>query len=528
MQRTDLIAALLCAVGLCCVSLTGYAADDLTPAEARGKHIYTKGESTSSRIITATISTSAAPASASILPCIQCHGVDGRGIGILSPDINWDVLVDPVGHEHQTRKHGPYDQASLARAIVEGVDPAGNDFEATMPRYTMSDADIADLVAYLKRVDTERDPGLSATTIRIGTVLPTEGPLAMAGTAMQIVMEAYFDFVNVTGGIHGRDLELVVGEWGNDDAPAFWQALDLINKEPLFALIGVYMPGYEAEISALVDERQLPLIGTHTLMGTRGNERYEFFLQAGLAEQAEALVEAVIRKAVMAQADPPKFGIVYPRMRGFDVLAEAARSRAAQHEINQVETISYEAYKFDASKAVATLRNAGTEAILFLGSAAEFVELGAKATELGWKPALLAPGIRAESGVFSIPQSFAGEVYLAYASLPSDHTQDGTVLFEALHRDRGLNYRESVSQIAAFSAARVLVEALQKAGPDLSREQLILALEDMENFQPGLSAAVSFNSSRRMGPDGAHVVRVDLVNGRLDGESFWINLDERN
>jgi len=525
MQRTDLIAALLLAAGLCCVSLAGYAADDLTPAEARGKHIYTKGESTSSRIITATMSTAAAPTSASILPCIQCHGVDGRGIGVLSPDINWDVLVDPAGHEHPQRKHGPYDTTSLTQAIVEGIDPAGNDFEVTMPRYTMSDPDVADLIAYLKRVDTERDPGLSATAIRIGTVLPTEGPLALAGTAMRIVIEAYFDFVNVTGGVHGRDLELVVGEWGKDDTPAFWQAQDLVNNEPLFALIAVYMPGYEAEFSALVNERQLPLIGPHTLMGTGGNGRYEFYLQAGLAEQAEALVEAVLRQAATAQADAPKLGIVYPRMQGFEALAEAGRSPAARHAVEPVTMVPYEAYGFDASKAVATLRSAGSEAILFLGSAAEFVELATRASELDWKPVLLAPGIRAESGVVNIPKSFAGEVYLAYASLPSDHTQDGTNLFEALHRDRGLNYRESVSQIAAFSAARVLVEALEKAGPSLSREQLVDSLENIENFQPGLTAAVSFDPNRRMGPSGAHVVRVDLVNGRLAGESFWIDLD---
>ena len=212
-------------------------------------------------------------------------------------------------------------------------------------------------------------------------------------------------------------------------------------------------------------------------------------------------------------------------MQGFDSLADAARARVARHGIEQVAMVPYAANNFDVSSAVATLRSGGAEAILFLGSATEFVELGTKAGELDWKPTLLAPGIRAERGVLEMPKSFAGEIYLAYASLPADHTQGGTNLFEALHKDRGLNYRESVSQIAAFSAARVLVEALESAGPALSREKLIASLERMENFQPGLTAAVSFDPNRRMGPGGAHVVRVDLINGRLDAESFWVNLD---
>ncbi len=124
-----------------------------------------------------------------------------------------------------------------------------------------------------------------------------------------------------------------------------------------------------------------------------------------------------------------------------------------------------------------------------------------------------------------MPKSFAGEIYLAYASLPTDHTSAGSNLFEALHRDREFNYRESVSQIAAYSAARVLVVALEAVGPALSRERLIESLEGLENYQPGLTAAVSFDPNRRMGPGGAHVVHVDLANGRLDGESFWIDLD---
>ena len=514
--------------GTLCVALLGgavQAAGDLSEAEARGKHIYTKGASLKSRIVTASIATSEAPVSASILPCIQCHGVDGRGIGDISPDINWEVLVDSAGHEHLQRTHGAFDAASVAKAIIAGVDPAGNDLEATMPRYAMADEDMADLIAYLKRVDSQLDPGLSATIIRIGTVLPTEGKLEIAGIAMRLVIEAYFDFVNATGGVHGRKLELVVGEWGADDTPAFWQAQDLVSREPLFALIATYMPGYEADVSGLVNERQIPLIGPHTLLASRDNGRYEFLLQAGLAEQAEALVEAVLRKAVLAQADPPRFGVVYPRLQGFDELADVARERAAQHGIERVAKVPYEANDFDASRVVETLRNAGSEAILFLGSATEFVGLGSKASELGWKPTLLAPGIRVERGVFEMPKSFAGEIYLAYASLPTDHTSAGSNLFEALHRDREFNYRESVSQIAAYSAARVLHVALEAVGPALSRERFIESLEGLENYQPGLTAAVSFDPNRRMGPGGAHVVHVDLANGRLDGESFWIDLD---
>lgn len=511
-----------------CVAFLGgtvQAAGELSEAEARGKHIYTKGESPKSRIITASVARSEAPVSASILPCIQCHGVDGRGIGVISPDINWEVLVDRSGHEHLQRRHEAFNATTVARAIRVGVDPADNALEATMPRYAMADEDMADLIAYLKRIDTELDPGLTADTIRIGSVLPISGLLGDAGLAMRRIIDAYFASVNSSGGVHGKELELVVGAYGSKDTPAFWEAQDLIRREELFALVACYLPGFEKELSQLVDEQQIPLIGPHTWLSEDSGGRYEFFLQAGLAEQSEALVEAVLARAVIAQAEPPRLGVVHPLVRGFDVLADKVRERAARHDIDRVVVMPYPLGEFDATDLAGKLKSAGIEAIVFLGSASEFAELGGAADELDWKPTLLAPGLLAERGVYEIPQSFDGQVYLAYASLPSDHAREGMDLFEALHRDRGLDYGDSVAQIAAFSAARVLVEGLQRAGPFPSRERLVSALEGLEDFDPGLIAPISFAPDRRMGTGGAHVVRVDLATGKLNAEQNWISLD---
>jgi cytochrome c553 len=59
-------------------------AAELTDAEARGKLIYPEGKSQSNRGIRASIGGAEAPSSATILPCVQCHGENGRGIGIVT------------------------------------------------------------------------------------------------------------------------------------------------------------------------------------------------------------------------------------------------------------------------------------------------------------------------------------------------------------------------------------------------------------------------------------------------------------
>ena len=86
---------------------------------------------------------------------------------------------------------------------------------------------------------------------------------------MRDVIEAYFTTVNAAGGVHGRELELVVGAWGANEDPAIWAARDLVAKEPVLALVSGYVPQYDAEFEALADEKKMPLIAPYTALPPR-------------------------------------------------------------------------------------------------------------------------------------------------------------------------------------------------------------------------------------------------------------------
>ena len=499
---------------------TNAAADEgLSAAEIRGKRIYTTGETESGRVIRAEVQVSGPQSSASTLPCIQCHGEDGEGIGVVVPSIRGEVLFSSIEHEHAQRRHGTFDDASLARVIREGVDAAGNRLESTMPRYTMTDADMADLIAYLKRVGTELDPGLSVSTIRVGTVLPTQGSLAVVGNVMRKLLEAQFAEVNADGGIHGRRLELVVGEYGADDTPAFWAARDLVMEERPFAIIASFLPGFETELSELVKDQRVPHVGPYSMVTGEAGGEFEYFTQPSIVEQTSALIQ-------LATADMPaeKVAVIYPKLKSFDHFAQAIV--APSGDAAAVRTLSYEMSGLDAERLAESLRSGDTEAIVFLGSPPQFLAIANAADRAGWHPLLLAPARFAESVVFDVPEAFDGRIYLAYPALPDDYTEQGVIRFEILHQKYGLDFTESLAQVAAFSASQVLIEGLQRAGPGLSRESLIAALEQLTGFEPGLGPEVSFDEHRRIGVLGAHVLRPDLSKGWLDAEKRWIDLGQ--
>ena len=90
--------------------------------------------------------------------CVDCHGEDGRGGvrammygGVEIPDIRYSVLSS-ARSEDSTTEPGWTDR-DIARAIRDGIEPNGEQLKAPMPRWDMTDAEIDDVITYLKELD---------------------------------------------------------------------------------------------------------------------------------------------------------------------------------------------------------------------------------------------------------------------------------------------------------------------------------------------------------------------------------------
>jgi mono/diheme cytochrome c family protein len=66
-------------------------------------------------------------------------------------DIRYDVLTGKVKEPGgEKMDHPAYTDATIKRAITQGLDPAGEPLDWTMPRWQLTDQDWTDLLAYLK------------------------------------------------------------------------------------------------------------------------------------------------------------------------------------------------------------------------------------------------------------------------------------------------------------------------------------------------------------------------------------------
>jgi len=499
---TGLAIWLTCVLGM--ATSTSALALDLTDHEQAGKRLYREGVSSSDAQLQARVGASDITVPASVLPCASCHGNDGRGRaegGVRPPGLDWQRLALGQGpREANGRRYPAYTDSSLARAIQQGIDPAGNRLDPAMPRFALTLADQRNLTAYLKRLADERDPGVEEGVLRLGTLLPASGPLAEAGQVVRAVLEDGVGQLNQQGGIHGRRLELVVLDPGSDPVSAERALQQLLEQKRVFALIAPLAPMLDQRLTTLLAPQNVPMVGSTP---RSGGSAQVFDPLPGLPEQLLSLAE---HARVALGLAPDELRVVYAGNE-HAALAEQVRERLRQQGWAPPAIQAFDGQAVDG------------QGIVFLGRAQAFAELAAALQVAGREPYLFAASSQVAGAVARLPAQWSQRLFLAYPYVPEDWTEQGLAALAGLQQRQGLDPRQASLQVNTLCALRLLSEALKQIGRDASREQLIAALEGLHDVPTGLTPALGFGPGRRQGMAGAHVVAVALPGPRFTSVS---------
>lgn len=488
---------------------SGSSAASLTAQEERGRQLYVTGTGLSGTPVVALFGKDLLEVPGESATCVSCHGYDGFGrteSGVIPSNITWRQLMKSYGHVHPDGlEHGPFTEQSLKSYMEDGVYPGGRSGDPSMPLYQMAPQDLDDLVAYLKKLDSYRDPGISDTAIRIGTLVPSGGAAADLGEVMKQTITAYFNDINGQGGIYGRTLALVTEKLGSGAGiPALVRAA--VPEQGVFALVNTYTPGVEADLWRLLEEQQVPLVAPFSFVPVDDQllHRSRFYLYSGLREQAMALAAYATRTMALKN---PRIQIVYPRRDGMDDIIPSVEAVYHAKGWRSIGRVAYDPGDRIPAAALQKLRGDNPDLLLFLGGEGDAEALIGVLTT-GCTTALFMPGVLAGKSVNSIPPSCRERVWLSFPSLPGDRKEWGIREFQSMASRQRLAVTHQTVQLAAYASAKILVEGIRRSGRGLSRERLLEAFEGMFEFDTGLSPLVTYNKNRRIGALGSHIVEV--------------------
>lgn len=503
-MKLTLILGLLVIGGIHCVA----DALPLNPSETAGRRLYREGVSDSGEPLMARVGAADMMLPATSLPCANCHGADGLGRpegGVRPPDLTWSRLSSTYGQQQINGRNYPaYTEGTLARAIQEGRDPGNNRLDPAMPRFVLSMNDQRNLTAYLKRLADDRDPGLTPDSLHLGTLLPSQGPLAEEGATVAAVLNGSVARINEAGGIHGRQLRLTILDPGPNRTSAE-QALDrLIEQEHVFALIAPLAPALNTQLVTRLERAGIPLIGPLSLQGASQSSRQIFEPMPGLHEQLIALADYATDSLRVL---PGPTLITYPD--------EPGQQRAAQNLSQYLQDHAWQKVTLKAYDPAQDELPLGSRSVFYLGSGGGFSRLAERLQAAGQVPYLFATSNQVAGDLLQVPSGFSRRVFLSYPFVPSDWTLGGRLALTQLREQQGLGAEHAVLQVGAFSSMLLLSEGMKQAGRDASREKLISALEGLHDFETGLTPLISFGPGRRHGLSGAHIVTVDLPDQRF-------------
>lgn len=471
----------------------------LNAEEEAGKRIYLQGLSSSGAEIHARVGAGGMALPASAVPCASCHGADGQGRpegGVRPPPITWQRLSVAYGQQRNGRRYPAYDEVSLARAVEEGVDSAGNRLDPAMPRFVLSPKDMQALTAYLKRLEQDRDPGVAVDQLSLGTLLPDSA----AGRALESLLRAELQRINDAGGIHGRRLELLTADPGVNAASAATALEQLLAEGQVFALLATLLPSVDERFNELLRDRKVVLIGPLSATAAGVAEAQVFEVLPGAEQQLQALMQ-------FASTRLPRRAALVLYTAGFQSQAEGLARQLATRGWQQV---SHQPL----AEAQGWTEPPDTDVLFYIGNEPGLAALGQQLAQQEPTPWLLGLSSQLAGAALQLPEAFSGRVLLAYPFTPGDWSADGLAALQRAQRQPEVG-RYLPLQVGLLAAVEVLEEALRRAGRDVSRSRLVSSIESLHDFQTGLTPSLSYGPGQRVGAAGAHIVQVDIVGQRF-------------
>jgi hypothetical protein len=292
-------------------------------ASSPGEGIYRRGLLPSGRPLRGERA-SATAVEGPLAACVNCHRRSGLGASegrILIPPITARYLFgvrarnagEPgmPGMETPGLERPRFTEATLARAIREGVGSDGRRFDELMPHYALDDSSMAVLIAYLRQLSSDRVPGVSDERIEFATIItPDADPIQRKG--MLEVLDTFFANKNVffrekspplqsSHNIHYRIVrKWKLHVWQLAGSPESWeqQLHQRLRAEPVFAVISGLGGKTWAPVHRFCEAESLPCLFPNVdLPVVAEDDFYPVYFSKGVLLEAQLLAGRLAQKA---------------------------------------------------------------------------------------------------------------------------------------------------------------------------------------------------------------------------------------
>ena len=328
--------------------------------------------------------------------------------------------------------------------------------------------------------------GVTDTEIKIGTLLPLTGTAAAWGIALSQGMKAYFDYINDQGGVHGRKITFLIEDDHYNPPDTIEVVRKLVEQDKVFAIVAGLGENAHSAVWKYLEERNVP----------------DMFVTGGLLKWSEPPVHSrfsgsvdfvtegkMLGKYVVENYPGTKLGLL---LQNDEMGSDSEKGLNIALEGSDIEIVakeSYEAINFDATAQTQRLHNAGAEVIIAFAIPPQAASLVKTARDtLNWDVPIIVSGINADQIFIDLAGEKTGEplaegvISIVMGHMVNEAENPAIKAHIELMEKYGRG--TPVSNFSLYGAAmgELIVEILNLAGPDLTRESFLDAAESIRGW----------------------------------------------
>jgi ABC-type branched-subunit amino acid transport system substrate-binding protein len=347
------------------------------------------------------------------------------------------------------------------------------------------------------------EPGITANEILIGQDIDMSGAIAVRMKPLMQAADAYIEKVNKEGGVNGRKIRVVRTDSANKPDKTKENVKTLVEKDGVFAMWGISGTGNTAAALPYLDQHKVPLIGSTSGADSFYEKTHPmlFNLKAGYGDE--------IRRMASHLKDTylDKVGILYMD-NGFG--KETYKTAMAAAEANKLKVVSSASFKEDGSdiaQAVAKVAAGNPPAVLMLSLSGPAPKVVQEYAKTGHRTQIFALSIIASDALYkAVGDGARGIIVTQVMPFPSDRNVPIVRDYQNLVGTKGVK-DYSHAGIEGYLLARSLVEGLQGAGRNPTREGLLRAFENMKAKDLG-GVKLDFAPNRHNGSDFVEITMI--------------------
>lgn len=337
--------------------------------------------------------------------------------------------------------------------------------------------------------------GVTDTEIRIGQYGPQTGPAALWG-AVARGTGLLFDIVNDEGGIHGRKITYYLRDDGYMPARTKAIAKELVEREQVFAMASGVGTATGMAVKKYLESNEVPWVGpaTGSSHWAYPPTKYLFADYPLYIDEAALLVNYAVK-----ELNKKRIAIFYQNDDYGKEGVAGAEYALEKLGMSLVASVSVEPLDTDLSSHCMRLKAAEPDAVLLWLLPKHGAIILGTAAKMGFTPQWMTTSTLSDTPIMhNITKGlYKDSIFVSFGELP-DSDSPLMQKYRAAHQKFAPKERWGVFYYAGILFVEPMVEALKRAGRNLTSETFVEAMESLKDFQ-GIGPKMNFGPGQRQG-----------------------------